>query len=177
MRKTAAALALACALLAAEPAAALGAERLLTGYTVSSWAEWNGTPLGAIFAIAQEPDGYLWLGGSSGLLRFDGVRFSTMEALGLALPGSAVQALHVSPRDGALWIGFAGDGVRIIRNGRVVSATPETALKAGVFSRRGRRGRRLGGHRPRPVPLPDAPGGTQEDIRRNAAKNAGKRFP
>ena len=67
------------------------------------------------------------------MLRFDGVRFSTMDALGLALPGSSVQALHVSPRDGALWIGFAGDGVRIIRNGRVVSATPETALKAGVF--------------------------------------------
>jgi len=113
MRRIAAAVGLMCAFLIAEPAAVLGAERLLTGYSVSSWAEWNGTPLGAIFAIAQEPDGYLWVGGSSGLLRFDGVRFSTMDALGLALPGSAVQALLVSPRDGALWIGFAGDGIRI----------------------------------------------------------------
>jgi len=26
-------------------------------------------------AIAQTPDGYLWLGTESGLLRFDGVRF------------------------------------------------------------------------------------------------------
>lgn len=56
-----------------------------------------------------------------------------MDALGLALPGSSVQALHVSPRDGALWIGFAGDGVRIIRNGRVISGSPETTLTAGIF--------------------------------------------
>ena len=119
MRKTLAAVALVWALLTAVPAAALGTQRLLTGYSVSSWAEWNGTPLGAILAIAQDRDGYLWLGGSSGLLRFDGVRFATMETLGLALPGSSVQALLVSPRDGALWVGFAGDGVRVIRNGRV----------------------------------------------------------
>src|SRR5262249_40852841 len=44
-------------------------------YAHTSWAARDGYSLGTVFAIAQTPDGYLWLGGENGLFRFDGVRF------------------------------------------------------------------------------------------------------
>ena len=43
-------------------------------YAHTSWKVRDGFVKGAIFAIAQTPDGYLWLGTESGLYRFDGVR-------------------------------------------------------------------------------------------------------
>src|SRR5262249_14491591 len=72
--------------------------------------------------------------GPSGLFRFDGTRFSDATALGLSpLPTAAVMALHVSRRDGALWIGYGdGNGVRIVRNGRLMPVTPDIALAASA---------------------------------------------
>jgi len=42
-----------------------------------------------VSAIAQDADGFLWLGTDDGLIRFDGVRFVAWEALG----GSALPRL------------------------------------------------------------------------------------
>src|SRR4029077_8857104 len=43
-------------------------------YAHTAWKVRDGFAKGEINAIAQTPDGYLWLGTESGLLRFDGVR-------------------------------------------------------------------------------------------------------
>src|SRR5690349_4681294 len=43
-------------------------------YSHTSWKVRDGFAREAIDAIAQTPDGYLWLGTASGLLRFDGMR-------------------------------------------------------------------------------------------------------
>ena len=43
-------------------------------YAHMAWPIRGGFAQGAIVAIAQTPDGYLWLGTEFGLLRFDGVR-------------------------------------------------------------------------------------------------------
>ena len=43
-------------------------------YAHSLWRVRDGFTRGAIEAIAQTPDGYLWLGTEFGLYRFDGVR-------------------------------------------------------------------------------------------------------
>jgi ligand-binding sensor domain-containing protein len=47
----------------------------LADYTLTTWNENDGLPAGRIRAIAQDADGYLWLGTDAGLVRFDGVRF------------------------------------------------------------------------------------------------------
>ena len=95
----------------------IGSYEPLQGYSLTSWAERDGVPIGPIYALAQDQDGYLWLGTDSGLLRFDGIRFLTAEALGHAgLPTGRVRAL-LTARDGTLWVGFgpvAGGGLYAI---------------------------------------------------------------
>ena len=60
--------------------------------------------MGAIFAMAQTPDGYLWLGSEFGLYRFDGVKPVIWQPpRGQQLPNKPY-ALLVT-RDGTLWIG------------------------------------------------------------------------
>lgn len=79
--------------------------------------------LGLVFAIAQTPDGYLWIAGSFGLFRFDGLRFVPWQPpKGQSLPDSPYSLL-VS-RDGTLWIGtFNG---LVSWNGTGLTRYPQT---------------------------------------------------
>jgi len=69
----------------------------------------DGFSLGNIYAMAQTPDGYLWLGSEFGLFRFDGVRSVQWQPPPREnVPRASISALLVT-RDGTLWIGtFAG---------------------------------------------------------------------
>ena len=76
-------------------------------YAHTVWAVRDGFSKGNIYAMAQTPDGYLWLGTEFGLLRFDGIRSIPWEPpAGQHLPDKAITALLVT-RDGTLWIGTA----------------------------------------------------------------------
>ena len=59
---------------------------------------------GFIYAIAQTPDGYLWLGTEFGLLRFDGVRAVPWTPPNGQLPSNNIPTLLVT-HDGTFWIG------------------------------------------------------------------------
>ena len=104
----------------AHPLLAADLDTLLTGYSLTSWNDGDGRPLGTVHAIVQADDGYLWVGSDGGLFLFDGSRFLPWEFVGDSpLPESVVTALCVL-RDGSVLIGFAdGGGVRRIRDGRV----------------------------------------------------------
>jgi len=73
-------------------------------YAHKAWTVREGFFKGAMFSIAQTPDGYLWLGTEFGLLRFDGVRSVPWEPAGKHLPSGLIRSLLVA-RDGRLWIG------------------------------------------------------------------------
>ena len=74
-------------------------------YAHSSWKYADGFSRGAITAIAQTADGYLWLGTPFGLVRFDGVRSVPWQPPpGQSLPGTHIRSL-LATRDGTLWIG------------------------------------------------------------------------
>jgi signal transduction histidine kinase/ligand-binding sensor domain-containing protein len=77
-------------------------------YAHTSWTGRDGYSLGMVFAMAQTPDGYLWLGSEFGLFRFDGIRFIPWQPpAGQQLPDKPYSLLVT--RDGTLWIGtFAG---------------------------------------------------------------------
>jgi signal transduction histidine kinase/ligand-binding sensor domain-containing protein len=93
-------------LLAWSPSAfALNPALDVSQYVHTSWKVRDGFSKGVISAIAQTPDGYLWLGTEFGLLRFDGVRrVSWQPPTGQHLPSSRVYSL-LAARDGTLWIG------------------------------------------------------------------------
>ncbi len=93
-------LALLCA-----PALALNPDRNISQYAHSAWRMQDGFFNGRVNGMAQTTDGYLWFGTNTGLLRFDGVRFTPWApADGTRLPHSDIHAL-LGSRDGSLWIG------------------------------------------------------------------------
>ena len=45
-------------------------------YTTASWSEKDGLPSSYVTGLAQDANGYLWVGTAAGLVRFDGYRFT-----------------------------------------------------------------------------------------------------
>jgi signal transduction histidine kinase/ligand-binding sensor domain-containing protein len=77
----------------------------ISQYAHTSWKIRDGFSKGAINAITQTPDGYLWLGTEFGLLRFDGVKNVPWQLPpGKYLPSDEITSL-LAARDGTLWIG------------------------------------------------------------------------
>ena len=92
------------------PAHALDAARTLTQYVHRIWQVQQGLPQASIYAVVQTTDGRLWLGTQTGLVRFDGVRFTTIdEANGVSLADVWVTKL-IEDHGHALWIGTDGRG-------------------------------------------------------------------
>jgi PAS domain S-box-containing protein len=74
----------------------------------TAWTSRDGYTLGAVFAMAQTRDGYLWLASENGLARFDGEKFSPFRRPGDKSFPTHAYSLLVS-RDGTLWLGqYAG---------------------------------------------------------------------
>jgi signal transduction histidine kinase/ligand-binding sensor domain-containing protein len=74
-------------------------------YAHKAWTVRDGFFKGSVYAIAQTPDGYLWMGTEFGVARFDGVRSVDWQPPnGEHLPGGRIRSL-LAARDGRLWIG------------------------------------------------------------------------
>lgn len=110
------------------PASALDPGRRLTQYLQRIWQARQGLPQSDILAIQQTKDGYLWLGTSDGLFRFDGVRFTPPGDLdGLALPKMSVRQLAEDAR-GRLWVATRDAGLIRIDRGSVAQFTVRDGL-------------------------------------------------
>jgi ligand-binding sensor domain-containing protein/signal transduction histidine kinase len=129
-------------LLVGSPLLAIDRDRRLDELYHTSWTTKDGAP-SEIFAIAQTEDGYLWLGTTTGLVRFDGIHFENYESpFGEALPAKNVMSLLAVPGEG-LWIGFASGEVSLLKNGRITSynqkdGLPPSSVRSMVRDRQGR---------------------------------------
>ena len=87
-------------------------------FTHARWTSKDGVP-SMVQALAQTPDGYIWLGTYDGLYRFDGLRFEKIDpAPGHPAGSIPVSALLVT-RGGDLWVGYTGGaGIERRRDGR-----------------------------------------------------------
>lgn len=88
-------------------------------YTARLWQTQNGLPEQTVQAFAQTPDGFLWIGTTGGLLRFDGSRFVLFDrGHAPAFKENSVFSL-MTGRDGTLWIGTEGGGLLRLRDGNL----------------------------------------------------------
>ena len=73
-------------------------------YTRRIWRVQDGLPEDTVQAIQQSPDGYLWVGTTGGLVRFDGSHFQLYDhATTPVLADNSVFCV-LSARDGSLWM-------------------------------------------------------------------------
>jgi len=88
---------------------ALDPGKHISQYGHTAWRVHDGFFSGAPTPITQTPDGYIWIGTNSGLVRFDGVKFVPFMAPGgESLRNTSIASLF-SDRDGSLWIGTGSD--------------------------------------------------------------------
>src|SRR5262249_16968970 len=115
------------------PCVASGRTKPLSQYLHDEWGSEKGFPGGAINAIAQTPDGYLWVGTQKGLVRFDGWNFQLFSQM---LKGgnllNPVLGLMVDG-EGSFWIRLQGPSLFRYRNGSFEDFTntfdlPEVAV-------------------------------------------------
>jgi signal transduction histidine kinase/ligand-binding sensor domain-containing protein len=106
--------------------------KALSQYSLETWALEQGLPNTTVLALAQTPEGYLWLATYEGLARFDGVRFTVFHSANTeALTSSSIRALAVGP-DGALWMGTHGAGVVRMSEGRFTRFSTREGLPTDV---------------------------------------------
>jgi ligand-binding sensor domain-containing protein/signal transduction histidine kinase len=92
-------------------------QRGLEGFSRRIWQTQDGLPEEPVQAFAQTPDGYLWIGTSGGLVRFDGAEMVVFSRENTPeLRENSIFCLLVS-RSGDLWIGTEGGGVVRYRSG------------------------------------------------------------
>jgi signal transduction histidine kinase/ligand-binding sensor domain-containing protein len=115
-------------------ACALDPSRAVSQYVHEKWGANRGFLGGAIYAISQSDDGYLWIGTERGLVRFDGFTFALIQRpLPDSAPIGAVRGL-VSDAEGNLWIRVDGPHLLRYREGRFEDAVVRYGLDEGAFT-------------------------------------------
>lgn len=106
-----------------------GAQR----YNFTAYTNQEGLPQRQVLAIAQDGEGYLWLGTYGGLSRFNGHGFITLRTSD-GLSSNSVQDI-VPSAGGILWVATSGGGVCQVRFPTVGRCfrTPEALLSDDVL--------------------------------------------
>src|SRR5580765_7720511 len=91
---------------------ALDPNRALREFGRQVWLSENGLPQNTVQAIAQTPDGYIWIGTQEGLARFDGVKFEIFDKQNTPqLNSNDIRSLFVDG-SGILWIATSSGLIR-----------------------------------------------------------------
>lgn len=101
------------------------------GYLAVLYDNRSGLPTSEANAIVQTPDGFIWIGGYSGLVRYDGREFYRFEA---ATGITSVASLYVDGQ-GRLWIGTNDRGAALYEYGEVAFWGKEEGLSSDSVRR------------------------------------------
>jgi ligand-binding sensor domain-containing protein/signal transduction histidine kinase len=113
-------------------ASAVDPNRMASQYIRDRWGLAQGFAGGSVTAIAQTPDGYLWIGSERGLFRFDGLTFRAFPmAIPSALPIGPVEGLTTDAQ-GNLWVVLQSTKVLRYRDGKFELGRDE--VEAGITS-------------------------------------------
>jgi signal transduction histidine kinase/ligand-binding sensor domain-containing protein len=113
------------ALLAAVHVAGIAAE-----YRFDRWTAENGLPHNSVKWLIQTNDGYLWATTGSGLVRFDGLRFTVFTSSNTPgiLSDRYVAYALLEARDGSIWAGTRDRGMVRYRDGVFTAFTAKDGL-------------------------------------------------
>jgi PAS domain S-box-containing protein len=116
---------------------ALDPHRKFSQYVREKWSAANGLPGGAVHAIAQSPDGYLWIGTDKGLVRFDGFTFLPVSPKSLLPQNDAILGLITDAEDD-LWVRMQTAGILRYNRGKfenLASAPNATVTQVTAMAR------------------------------------------
>ena len=103
-------------------------DRARLEYSPRIWQTDEGLPNNRVQAIAQTSDGFLWVGTSGGLARFDGVEFKNCNGAETPqLKNASITAL-CAETNGALWIGTEESGLARLWQGQFSFFTAQDGL-------------------------------------------------
>jgi len=106
------------AMLCLLPFTALAQDKPLSAFYRETWTTRQGLPHNQVNAIAQSPDGYLWLGTWEGLVRYNGLEFHVFDRANTPeLKDNGIRSVRAS-EDGAVVIGTSRGGVTVKRGDR-----------------------------------------------------------
>src|SRR6187455_1627317 len=92
-------------------------------YRFDHWTADDGLPQNSVYAILQTRDGYLWFTTLDGLVRFDGVSFTTFSKSNVKeLKSNRFNSLLEDSR-GDLWIGTEDGGLNRYHAGQFFTYT------------------------------------------------------
>jgi ligand-binding sensor domain-containing protein len=112
----------------------LDPQRPISQYLHDIWTIDQGLPQNGILAIAQGPDGYLWLGTEAGLVRFDGVSFTTFTtATTSALKDNYVSFVAMDATGDVLAGTWVGGVTRVSARTSATIPGAEGAFVNGVY--------------------------------------------
>ncbi len=109
---------------------ALDPNRAISQYVHDHWGSEHGFPRGAVYAMTQTADGYLWIGTEAGLVRFDGLEFRLIRDESGAFTTTGVLGL-AADSEGYLWLHLQDLTVLRYRDG--IFDKPASASKALSF--------------------------------------------
>lgn len=96
----------------------------------TSWAGKEGV-VGEVLAIAQTKDGFIWLGTTGGLLRFDGSVFERYTPEIGSFPDPSWVSALLATTEGGLWVGNLSNGASFLNGGRVTNYGEADGLPSG----------------------------------------------
>ncbi|MBN2807304.1 MAG: hypothetical protein JXR22_11660, partial [Prolixibacteraceae bacterium] len=89
----------------------LNPAKKLTQYNLDHWTTEDGLPTNSLLHIHQDQKGYLWITGYSGLIRFDGVKFTLFNNANTEVFNSNVIRNIAEDSQGRLWLSTQGNGL------------------------------------------------------------------
>ncbi len=96
--------------------------------SMRTWHVAEGLPSDSVTAIIQTRDGFLWIGTTAGLVRFDGLKFTDLKLTTLPIHHPISITAMCEDDSGHLWIGTQADGLFELDQGVVRHYTASQGL-------------------------------------------------